>query len=73
LHDAIIAERTGKPAVGIMTTKFVSAAELMAKELGMPNYQFSVIEHPMSSATDEQLQRQAMSVIEDIGQLMIES
>ena len=56
-----------------MTTKSVSAAELMAKVLGMPNYQFSVIEHPMSSATDEQLQRQAMSVIEDIGQLMIES
>ena len=56
-----------------MTTKFVSAAELMAKVLGMPNYQFSVIEHPISSATDEQLEQQARSVIEHIGQLMIEA
>jgi|TARA_B100000315_G_scaffold243149_1_gene266206 hypothetical protein len=73
LHDAIIAERCGKPAVGIMTTKFVSAAELMAKVLGMPDYQFSVVEHPLSSATDEQLQQQASSVIEHIGQLMLKS
>ncbi len=56
-----------------MTTKFVSAAELMAKVLGMPDYQFSVVEHPLSSATDEQLQQQASSVIEHIGQLMLKS
>jgi len=31
LHDAISSERIGTPALGVMTNKFVSAAELMAK------------------------------------------
>lgn len=48
-------ERIGVPSVGIMTEQFVSAAELMAKVLGMPGYPFVVIEHPISSATLDQL------------------
>src|SRR3546814_20360462 len=31
LHDAVAGERLGIPSVGVMTTKFVSAAELMAR------------------------------------------
>jgi hypothetical protein len=35
-----------------MTTQFVSAAELMCRVLGMPDYKFVVIGHPISSASD---------------------
>ena len=49
------AERLGIPAVGIMTEKFVSAAELMARVLGADGQQFVTIPHPISSATAEQL------------------
>ena len=49
------AERLGIPAVGIMTEKFVSAAELMARVLGADGYPFVTIPHPISSATPEQL------------------
>jgi len=42
-----------------MTTKFVSAAELMARVLGADGYSFVVIEHPISSASDEALAEQA--------------
>ncbi len=52
-------ERIGVPSVGIMTEQFVSAAELMAKVLGMPGYPFVVIDHPISSATREQLAERA--------------
>jgi hypothetical protein len=52
LHDSIMAERLGVPAVGVMTTRFVTAAKLMAKVLGMPDYPFAVIEHPISNAGD---------------------
>ncbi len=38
-----------------MTTRFASAAELMGRVLGMPDYPFAVIEHPISSAGDEAL------------------
>ena len=50
-----MAERQGVPAIGVMTTRFVSAAELMCRVLGMPDYKFVVIDHPISSASDEQL------------------
>ncbi len=55
MHDAVIGEKIGKPSVGIMTTKFVSAAELMAKVLGADGYPFVVIDHPISSASGETL------------------
>ena len=51
----MIGEKIGKPSVGIMTTQFVSAAELMAKVLGADGYPFVVIDHPISSASGETL------------------
>jgi hypothetical protein len=42
-----------------MTERFVSAAELMARVLGMPGYQFVVIPHPISSANDAALRQMA--------------
>ena len=39
-----------------MTSKFASAAELMAKVLGIPDYKFAIIDHPVSSASDAQLE-----------------
>ena len=63
MHDAISSERVGTPAVGVMTRKFVSAADLMAKVLGMPGYDFAVIDHPVSSATDEELEARALQTM----------
>ncbi len=45
----MIAERNGVPAVSIMTTAFVDAAELMARAQGVPLHPFAVIEHPLAS------------------------
>ena len=42
-----------------MTAKFVSAAELMARVLGVDTYRFAVIDHPISSASTETLVIQA--------------
>jgi hypothetical protein len=47
-----------------MTTRFVSAAELMSRVLGMPGYRFAVIGHPVSSATDDGLAAMAGATIE---------
>jgi hypothetical protein len=35
----------------------------MAKVLGMPNYAYAVIDHPVSSATDEELKSRALQTI----------
>ncbi len=64
MHDAISAERAGTPAVGVMTSAFVDGAELMASTLGVAGYAFAVIEHPIASATDAQLEDKARRTIE---------
>ena len=42
-----------------MTTKFESAAEMMARVLGAEDYSFVVVDHPISSASVEELGRLA--------------
>lgn len=64
-------ERVGVPSVGIMTEQFVSAAELMAKVLGMPGYPFVVIDHPISSATLDQLAARARQAADDVAALLV--
>ena len=46
-----------------MTSNFVSAAELMAKVLGMPDYDFAIIDHPVSSASNQELESRALQTI----------
>lgn len=65
-----MAERLGVPAVAVMTTRFVSAAELMSRVLGMPGFAFAVIDHPVSSATDDGLRDMARATIEQMRGLL---
>lgn len=53
-----------------MTTRFVSAAELMSRVLGMPGYPFAVIDHPVSSAGSDDLRDMARSTIEQMRGLL---
>jgi hypothetical protein len=68
-----MAERQGVPAIGVMTTRFASAAALMGRVLGMPDYRFVVIDHPISSASDEQLAAYARATIEQARELLLRS
>ena len=54
-----------------MTSSFVSAAELMCKVLGMPDYRFATIEHPISSASEAQLADYARATVEQARRLLI--
>jgi len=54
-----------------MTTRFVSAAEMMCRVLGMPDYKFAVIGHPISNALDEQLADYARATIEQARRLWL--
>ena len=54
-----------------MTSRFVSAAELMARVLGFPGYPFAVIDHPISSASDTELIERARSTIEQARTLLL--
>lgn len=47
-----------------MTSRFVSAAELMSRVLGMPGYKFATIDHPVSSMGDDRLAAMARLTME---------
>lgn len=73
MHDAVSSERAGTPALGVMTSRFISAAELMSNVLGAPGYKFAVIDHPVSSASDMELANKAKKVVELIDELILRS
>lgn len=54
-----------------MTTRFVSAAETMGRVLGLPGYAFAVIDHPVSSATDQELADRARAALEQGVKLLV--
>ena len=56
-----------------MTTRFVSAAELMGCVLGLPDYKFVIIGHPISSASDADLAEYARASIEQARKLLLQS
>ena len=57
--------------MAVMTTRFVSAAELMARVLGFPGYAFAVIPHPISSATDDGLRDMAAAAAAQARKLLL--
>jgi hypothetical protein len=57
--------------MAVMTTRFVSAAELMARVLGFPDYAFAVIPHPISSANDEALRDMAAAASAQARRLLL--
>jgi len=71
LHDAVTAERLRIPAMAVMTERFVSAAELMARVLGMPGYPFVIIPHPVSSAGDDDLRAMAGMATAEVRRLLL--
>jgi len=57
--------------MAVMTTRFVTAAELMARVLGFPGYAFAVIPHPVSSASDSDLHQAAKQAAEQARRLLL--
>jgi len=73
LHDAIIGERLGLPSVGVLTSEFVSAGDLMARVLGADGYRFVVTQHPISSATTPELATRAQRAALEGVRILVES
>ena len=55
----------GIPSISIMTSKFVSAAEMMSRALGAEGYPFVIIDHPISSASKDELKLQASIALKE--------
>ena len=63
MHDGISLELLGLPSAVIVTTEFVREAQVQRVALGMPELEPVVIEHPLSSLTDEEIGLRAQSAV----------
>ena len=69
MHDTVELEAKGRPTAVIVTGEFVHEAEAQRDALGMTKLGSVVIDHPLSSLTDEEIGRridQALPQIERI-------
>ena len=73
MHDSIKSEQLGIPSISIMTSKFVSAAEMMSRALGAEEYPFVIINHPISSASKDELIIQASIALKEGVNLILRS
>jgi hypothetical protein len=57
MHDTVMLEAAGRPTAVIVTREFVLEAETQRDALGMARLEAVVIDHPLSSLTDEEIGR----------------
>lgn len=60
-HDGIGLERRGIPTAVVCTDEFLVTARLAARTAGAPDFGFVVIDHPLGSATEQDLRKQAQA------------
>ncbi len=60
MHDGISFEQCGKPSLVLCTHPFDPTSRMIAKTLGMPDFRYALIDHPIGSASGEELQARAL-------------
>lgn len=59
MHDGISFEQLGKRALVLCTEPFEVTAKNIARMLGLPDYPFLMVEHPIGSCTPAQIKARA--------------
>jgi hypothetical protein len=72
VHDGIIFEQYGKRAVVLCTHPFEVTAKNITRMLGMPNYPFVMVDHPIGSATPDGIAARAQVAYEQALPILLE-
>ena len=64
MHDGISFEQLGKPALVICTHPFEATGRNIARALGLADYPFALVEHPIGSRTLPELKERAQAAFE---------
>lgn len=71
MHDGVTFEGLGIPTAVVCTEPFIPTAKSMAKILGMPDYPFVTVTHPLGSLKPDELNERArMALPQVMGILM---
>ena len=64
IRDSVALEKLGIPSAAIITTEFVGETELTRRALGMPDLEPVVIDHPVSSITQDEVDARVRQIKE---------
>jgi hypothetical protein len=64
IRDAVALEKLGAPSAAIITTEFVRETQLTRQALGMPDLEPLVIDHPVSSITQDEIDTRVRQIRE---------
>ena len=72
IANAIELEKRGIPTVLVSTPPFLEAVKISAQLRGMPNILWAVVDHPIASLGDEELQKRAVAAVSQLHNLMFQ-
>ena len=64
MHDGITFEQLGKRAVVLCTAPFEVTSKNIARMLGIPDYPFVILNHPLGSLTEDEINERAAAACE---------
>jgi hypothetical protein len=72
LHDGITFEQSGKRAVVLCTKPFEVTARNIARMMGLPDYPFTLLEHPLGSKTLDEVKTLAQAAYQQSLPILLE-
>ena len=64
-------ERLGIPTASIITHVFLPTAKAMTRMMGVPDYEFVVAEHPLSSLSDDECDERATQIFDKVESILL--
>ena len=66
MHDAVALEQRGVPTAVVVTSDFVLEARTQLDALGMTDLEPVVIDHPLSTLSDEEIEVRAEQALDQV-------
>jgi hypothetical protein len=73
VHDGIEMEKLGIPTASIVTHVFINTANAMTRMMGVPDFQYIVAQHPLSSLTDAEIKERAVQLAPEVERILLGS
>jgi hypothetical protein len=71
LHDGIEIDDRGTPAAVIVTEPFIPTVQAIADIRTLPDYRYAVIDHPIGSLDEDELQERAAAAATQIAAILL--
>ena len=64
-------EKLGIPTASIITHVFKNTANAMTRMMGVPDFDYIIAEHPLSSLPDEQVKERAAQLAPEVERILL--